>query len=157
MYQVYIESIVHVPSKQLSMSFERHRGRNRLYFPFLSAVFAWPWPYSCTRAVWEVCQLTSVVVPMSVGWRLHWAGWFVWDDTSPNVVAGEGTRQHGGTVPGESQLAVASCSLVLLNIWCEVEHSTQKKICIGSRLKLAAFFWAIASEREETEQGCQLL
>lgn len=29
----------------------------------------------------------------------------MWDDTSPNVVAGEGTRQHGGTVPGESQLA----------------------------------------------------
>lgn len=40
----------------------------------------------------------------------------MWDDTSPNVVAGEGTQQHGGTVPGESQLAVASCSLVLLNI-----------------------------------------
>lgn len=40
----------------------------------------------------------------------------MWDDTSPNVVAGEGTQQHGGTVPGESQLAVASCCLVLLNI-----------------------------------------
>lgn len=156
MYLVYIESKVPDPPENLPESVETEG--ETICFPFFFICI-------CLRLdIFQHYSSMRVVLDHISGCGLSLAGDGCIQQDAAQVGwcidPGEGTWWHrkgsccSGTAPGKSQPAVASCCLALLNIWCDVESRTQKKICLSIRLKLVSFFWA-TSKRAKAQKQCQ--